>query len=88
MQISDKIPQPIPEPPLDFAFIASLLKIKAANMDERRYPTSKIKEVFEVPLSCLLFIFFEIKDLRTSYLFFVLPHHELLEHPFFEQYYF
>ena len=75
MQISDNKPQPIPEPPLDFAFIASPLNSKPANMEERRYPTSKIKEVFDVPLSCLSFIFFEIKDLRTSFLFFVLLHH-------------
>ncbi len=75
MQISDKIPQPIPEPPLDFAFIASPLNSKPAKMEERRHPTSKIKEVFDVPLSCLSFIHFQIKDLRTSFLFFVLLHH-------------
>ena len=66
MQISDNKPQPIPEPPLDLDFIASPLKIKPANMEERRYPTSKIKEVFDVPLSCLSFIFLEIKDFEPA----------------------
>ena len=66
MQISDNKPQPIPEPPLDFAFIASPLNSKPAKMEERRYPTSKIKEVFDVPLSCLSFIFLEIKDFEPA----------------------
>ncbi len=88
MQISDNIPQPIPEPPLDFAFIASPLKIKPANMEEIIYPTTKIKEVFDVSLSCLMFIFFEIKDLGTSFLFFVLLHHAWWEYQFSGQYYF
>lgn len=36
MQSSDNKIQPTPEPPLDFARIASPLKIKLAKMDEMR----------------------------------------------------
>jgi hypothetical protein len=36
MQIKDKIPQPIAEPPADFAFIAKKLKINPAKTDDSR----------------------------------------------------
>ena len=45
IQISESIPQPIPEPPLDLARIARALKIKPAKMDEMRYPNIIINEV-------------------------------------------
>lgn len=45
IQISESIPQPIPEPPFDLARIASPLKIKPAKMDEIRYPSIIINEV-------------------------------------------
>ncbi len=45
MQISESIPHPIPEPPLDLARMASALKIKPAKMDEMRYPSKIINEV-------------------------------------------
>lgn len=88
MQISDNKIQPIPEPPLDLARIASPLKIKLAKMDEMRYPSRIINEVLEVPLSLLLLIFYQIKTSKTKHQFSVLLHRVWFECLFYEQYYF